>query len=149
MVFDLILDSGLTRPDVNKPLLLAGRRLIPDFHWPEQQVVVEADGGAWHDNQIAREDDAERQALLEEHGERVLRVTWSQAITRSGETVARIRAAGVPPLVDRESVYSGYSRTDRLSAGLGGRYCSAGRRAVLLPAGGAGQGVGARYPGPP
>jgi len=70
-------------------------------------VVVEADGGAWHDNQIAREDDAERQALLEEHGERVLRVTWSQAITRSGETVARIRAAGVPPLVDRESVYSG------------------------------------------
>jgi len=96
MVFDLILDSGLTRPDVNKPLLLAGRRLIPDFRWPEQQVVVEADGGAWHDNQIAREDDAERQALLEEHGERVLRVTWSQAITRSGETVARIRAAGVP-----------------------------------------------------
>ena len=96
MVFDLILDSGLTRPDVNKPLLLAGRRLIPDFRWPEQQVVVEADGGAWHDNQIAREDDAERQALLEEHGERVLRVTWSQAITRPGETVARIRAAGVP-----------------------------------------------------
>ena len=37
MVFDLILDSGLTRPDVNKPLLLAGRRLIPDFRWPEQQ----------------------------------------------------------------------------------------------------------------
>ena len=36
----------------------------------------------WHDNQLAREDDAERQALLEAHGERVLRVTWAQAIAR-------------------------------------------------------------------
>jgi hypothetical protein len=96
VVLDLILDGGLARPDVNEPLLLAGRRVVPDFRWPEQEVVVEADGGAWHDNQLAREDDAERQALLEAHGERVLRVTWSQAITRPGQTIARIRASGVP-----------------------------------------------------
>ena len=102
VVFDLILDGGLARPDVNKPLVLAGRRLIPDFRWPEQQVLVEADGGAWHDNQLARQDDAERQALLEAHGERVLRVTWNQAITRPAQTIGRIRAAGVPR-VDRSS----------------------------------------------
>jgi hypothetical protein len=96
VVLDLILDGGLAPPDVNRPLLLVGRRVVPDFRWPEQQVVVEADGGAWHDNQLAREDDAERQALLEAHGERVLRVTWSQAITLPGQTIARIRAAGVP-----------------------------------------------------
>ena len=45
---------------------------------------------------FAREDDAERQALLEAHGERVLRVSWAQAIARPQETLLRIRAAGAP-----------------------------------------------------
>jgi hypothetical protein len=96
VVLDLILAAGLARPDVNKPLVLAGRRVVPDFRWAEQRVVVEADGRAWHDNQTAREDDAERQALLEAHGERVLRVTWGQAISRPAEVIARITGAGVP-----------------------------------------------------
>lgn len=47
-------------------------------------------------NAIARADDLERQALLEASGERVIRVTWHQAVTRSGETVNRIRVAGAP-----------------------------------------------------
>jgi very-short-patch-repair endonuclease len=55
--------------------------------------VVEADGAAWHDNRLAREDDAERQALLEAHGERVLRVTWAQAIAQRAQTLKRLRAA--------------------------------------------------------
>jgi very-short-patch-repair endonuclease len=75
---------------------IGGRRVVPDFRWPEQRLVVEADGAAWHDNRLSREDDAERQALLEAHGEQVLRVTWNQAIARSSETLARIRAAGAP-----------------------------------------------------
>jgi very-short-patch-repair endonuclease len=70
--------------------------VVPDFRWPEQRVVVEADGAAWHDHQLAREDDAERQALLEASGERVVRVTWDQALTRPQQTLARLRAAGVP-----------------------------------------------------
>jgi very-short-patch-repair endonuclease len=41
-------------------------------------------------------DDAERQALLEADGERVLRVTWDQVIARPGQTLVRIRAAGAP-----------------------------------------------------
>jgi very-short-patch-repair endonuclease len=41
-------------------------------------------------------DDAERQALLEADGERVLRVTWDQVIARPGQTLSRIRAAGAP-----------------------------------------------------
>lgn len=95
-VLDLMLSGGLAHPDVNVPLVLAGRRVIPDFRWPAQRLIVEADGAAWHDGKLAREDDAERQALLEAHGERVLRVTWRQAIARPGETLARIRAAGAP-----------------------------------------------------
>jgi hypothetical protein len=96
VVLDLLLRGGLAHPDVNVPLRLAGRRVIPDFRWPEQHLVVEADGAAWHDDRLAREDDAERQALLEAHGERVLRVTWDQALARPGQTLSRIRAAGAP-----------------------------------------------------
>ena len=96
VVLDLILGGGLEHPEVNVPLVLTGRRVVPDFRWPSQKLVVEADGAAWHDDRLSREDDAERQALLEAHGERVLRVTWEQAITRPRETLARIRAAGAP-----------------------------------------------------
>jgi len=96
VVFDLIVDAGFVRPDVNQPLLLAGRRIVADFRWAEQQIVVEADSRAWHDNPLARADDAERQTLLEAHGDGVVRVTWEQAVMRARETVARIEAAGVP-----------------------------------------------------
>jgi len=97
VVLDLVLRGGLEHPQVNAPLVLGGRCVLPDFRWPGQHLVVEADGAAWHDHRIAREDDAARQALLEAHGERVVRVTWEQAVSRPAETLARIRAAGAPP----------------------------------------------------
>jgi very-short-patch-repair endonuclease len=96
VVLDLLLRGGFERPDVNVPLFLGRRRVIPDFRWPAQRLVVEADGAAWHDDKLAREDDAERQALLEAHGERVLRVTWRQAVGERALTLARFRAAGAP-----------------------------------------------------
>jgi very-short-patch-repair endonuclease len=76
--------------------VLDGRRVVPDFRWPAQRLVVEADGAAWHEHKLAREDDAERQALLEAHGERVVRVTWKQTISRPSQTLVRLRAAGAP-----------------------------------------------------
>ena len=91
VVLDLLLAAGFKHPDVNKPLTLASRRIVPDFRWPEQRLIVEADS-AWHDQKL----DAERQALLEAHGERVLRVTWEQAVTRPHATIARVAAAGAP-----------------------------------------------------
>ena len=98
IVLDLIVSGGFAHPDVNRPLQLAGRRVIPDFRWPAARLVVEADGAAWHDNRLAREEDAERQSLLEAHGERVLRITWREAITARARTLARLRAAGAPRL---------------------------------------------------
>lgn len=97
VVLDLMLRGGLAPPDVNLPLRLGGRLVIPDFRWPREKLVVEADGAAWHDHKLAREDDAERQAALEAAGERVLRVTWDQAISRPVQTLERLRAAGAPP----------------------------------------------------
>ncbi len=96
VVLDLILRGGLAHPDVNVPLTIEGRRIVPDFRWPEQRLVVEADGAKWHDGELAREDDVERQALLEAVGERVVRVRWEQAVCRESQTLARFRAAGAP-----------------------------------------------------
>jgi very-short-patch-repair endonuclease len=94
-VLDLILRSGLTHPLVNEPLFIAGRRIVPDFRWPEQRLVIEADG-PHHDDPFERAADKERQAILEAHGDRVLRVTWEQVIARPGVTLKRFVAAGAP-----------------------------------------------------
>jgi predicted transcriptional regulator of viral defense system len=93
VVLDLILGAGFRKPDVNVSLRLNGRVVIPDFRWPAQRVVVEADSATWHGNALARQDDAERQALLEAHGERVVRVSWDDAVCRPGQTVDRLRLA--------------------------------------------------------
>jgi len=96
VVLDLVLAAGLGHPDVNVPIVLDGRRLVPDFRWPDRRLIVEADGRAWHDNKLAREDDAERQALLEAHGERVVRVSWEQAVSHAAQTMRRLQtAAGI------------------------------------------------------
>jgi very-short-patch-repair endonuclease len=96
VVLDLIHTAGLERPRINEAITLDGRRLIPDFRWPDERLVLEADGAAWHENPTARAEDHQRQALLEAHGERVLRITWQQAVARPNETLERIRAAGAP-----------------------------------------------------
>jgi len=92
LVLDLLLRGGLPHPEVNKPLERLGRRIVPDFRWPAQRLVVEADGAAWHDGMLAREDDAERQAILEAGGERVIRITWDQALRRSEQSLQRVWA---------------------------------------------------------
>ena len=96
IVLDLILAGGFERPEVSKPLILDGRRVVPDFRWPKQRIVVEADGGQWHDHPLARQDDAERDALLEAHGQDVIHVTWDQAIAKQQQTLRRFTAAGAP-----------------------------------------------------
>ncbi len=86
--------AATSTPTSTSRYYVEGRRTVPDFRWPEQRLVLEADGAAWHDNPLAREDDAERQALLEAHGERVLRVTWAQAITRPGAHARQAASGG-------------------------------------------------------
>jgi predicted transcriptional regulator of viral defense system len=97
-VLDLIIKGCLQPPQVNQPIRVQGRTLIPDFRWPAQRLVLEADGARWHDHRLAGEDDRERQALLEAAGERVVRVTWDQAIRRRSQTLARLKQAGAPRL---------------------------------------------------
>jgi very-short-patch-repair endonuclease len=95
-VLDLLLNAGFQHPDVNVPMNIGGRTIIPDFRWHTHHLVIEADGAEWHDDRLTREDDAEKQAILEAAGERVIRVTWHQAIAHRTQTIERIRAAGAP-----------------------------------------------------
>ena len=108
-VLALILAGGFAKPDVNKPLWLSGRRVVPDFRWSEQRLVIEADGSAWHDNKLAREDDAERQALLEAHDYHVIRVTWDQAVRAQAQTLRRIANGGAPRVRRAEVARGAYA----------------------------------------
>jgi hypothetical protein len=94
LVLDLILQAGFAHPDVNVPLRLNHTTVIPDFRWPEQRLIVEADGAAYHDN--TRREDADRQANLEATGERVIRVTYHQAVNQPRQTAVRLKRAGAP-----------------------------------------------------
>ena len=95
-VLDGILGAGFAHPDVNRPLLRAGRRIVPDIRWPAQRLILEIDSTAWHGDPLARADDRERQALLEAHGETVLRVHWRDAVLRPARLAARLDRAGAP-----------------------------------------------------
>jgi predicted transcriptional regulator of viral defense system len=94
IVLDLIVAGGFERPDVCKPLVIEGRRVVPDFRWPQERLIVEADGAKWHGHKLAREDDRERQTFLEAHGERVVRVTWEEAVRKRQQTWERLASAG-------------------------------------------------------
>jgi len=93
VVLELLDGAGIERPAINAPLRLDGRTIKPDFLWPGRRLVLEADGAAWHDHRLAREDDADRQAVLEAAGYRVLRITWEQAVRRPRQSIERILAA--------------------------------------------------------
>ena len=93
-VRDLVVDAGLEPPLVNAPYRLPNRTVYPDLWWPSIRVVVEVDSKEWHDDPLARYEDAERQAELEAAGERVMRVTSAQ-MRRPRQVLARLRAAGV------------------------------------------------------
>jgi hypothetical protein len=95
VVLDLLLRGGFAHPLVNEPLFLAGRRIVPDFLWPEQRLIIEADG-PHHDDPFERAADRVRQRILEAHGYRVIRVTWAQVVGQPGRTLRRCRDAGAP-----------------------------------------------------
>ncbi len=90
---DMLNRAGIERPDLNRARVIQGETIVPDMRWSALRVVVELDGAAWHENRLTREHDARKQALMEADGDRVLRVTWGQAVRDPRQTTARIRGA--------------------------------------------------------
>lgn len=71
----------------------AGREVARvDFCWPEEGLVVEADGFAFHSERSAYRRDRERTNSLVRLGWRVLRFTWEDVRHRPGYVVGLVRA---------------------------------------------------------
>ncbi|MGZ4225171.1 MAG: endonuclease domain-containing protein [Solirubrobacteraceae bacterium] len=71
---DLIHDADLDRPLFNEPVL----GFVVDAVWPDQRLIVEVDGYAYHRHRAAFERDRRRDQQLIAAGYRVIRVTWIQ-----------------------------------------------------------------------
>jgi very-short-patch-repair endonuclease len=99
--------NGLTRSEAERRMLaLIRTAALPapkvnarvgafevDFLWPDQKVIVEVDGYAFHASQRSFERDRERDATLIARGYVALRVTWHQLVARRDSVIARIAAA--------------------------------------------------------
>jgi len=70
----LIRKARLPAPAVNSSV--AGFEV--DFYWPNERLVVEVDGHAYHGNRKKFESDRRRDAALIAAGLRVMRITWRQ-----------------------------------------------------------------------
>jgi len=90
MVLPRLVAMGLPRPVCNKTLRVGTERLMVDFLWEEQGVVVETDGAATHQTPVAFQRDRRRDQLLVAAGYRVPRVTWNQMRRELDQVVARI-----------------------------------------------------------
>jgi very-short-patch-repair endonuclease len=84
--------AGLRAPQLNRRIL--GRER--DFAWPQQRLVVEVDGHAFHAPRGARETDHERDAELVLAGWRVLRFTGAQVFGDEAGVVALLARAAAP-----------------------------------------------------
>lgn len=90
LVLPRLVAMGLPRPLCNETLRLEGERLMVDFLWPAQKVVVETDGAATHQTPVAFQRDRHRDQLLIAAGYRVPRVTWDQMRVELDAVVARV-----------------------------------------------------------
>lgn len=78
LVLPDLIDLGAGRPACNVWLHIEGERLLVDFLWEEQRVVVETDGRETHETPDAFQNDRRRDQFLASAGYRVFRITWDQ-----------------------------------------------------------------------
>jgi very-short-patch-repair endonuclease len=64
-----------------------------DAYWPQERLVVEADGYEFHRDRVAFENDRARDATLVAAGFRVIRVTWRQLDDEPFVVIGRIAQA--------------------------------------------------------
>jgi very-short-patch-repair endonuclease len=64
-----------------------------DFLWPEQRLILEVDGYAYHGDRAAFERDRRKGMALVAGGYRVIRVTWRQIVEEPFLVVATVARA--------------------------------------------------------
>ena len=90
----MIRAARLPRPHTN--VRVGGHEV--DFLWPDQRLIVEVDGFAFHATRSAFERDRARDRAHQAAGYVVLRITWRQLVrrARSGGRCARRRPRSAP-----------------------------------------------------
>ena len=90
----LVLRSGLPRPSPQFQVLASGEPIArADFAYPEQKLVIELDGFAFHSDPASFVLDRERQNRLLMAGFRVLRYTARDLRKRPEEVIEELRQA--------------------------------------------------------
>ncbi len=84
----LVRKGGLPTPALN----LRKGRILPDFEWRDEKVIVETDGYGTHGTRRAFEADRARDARLAAEGWLVLRFTWRQLKNQPELVLARLAA---------------------------------------------------------
>jgi Protein of unknown function (DUF559)/Transcriptional regulator, AbiEi antitoxin/AbiEi antitoxin C-terminal domain len=93
LVLPDLLEMGLQRPACNVWLHIDGERLLVDFFWEEQRVVVETDGRETHETPDAFQNDRRRDQFLSSAGYRAFRTTWYQLHHERAAVLRRISRA--------------------------------------------------------
>lgn len=88
-VLALIRKARLPHPSVNTKV----HGYEVDLLWSAQRLIVEVDGYAFHSTRAAFERDRRRDADLQSHGYRVLRITWRQLTEEPEALIALVSAA--------------------------------------------------------
>jgi hypothetical protein len=90
----LILDAGLPRPVVNRPVFDSAGEWIacPDLQYPRLRVAIEYEGGH-HRTPTQQRKDIRRDELYREEGWILIKVTYADVYDRPGTLVERIRRA--------------------------------------------------------
>jgi predicted transcriptional regulator of viral defense system len=91
-VVEMLLRHGFPRPLTNTRIPGLPTWVEVDIYLPDYQLVIDVDS-VFHDTDFRREEDARKQALLERHGLRVLRVRKEDALEHELETIDYVRRA--------------------------------------------------------
>jgi very-short-patch-repair endonuclease len=86
----LLTEAALPIPQTNARLRAGGKTYEVDFLWRTQKLVVETDGGRFHDNPLAGAKDSDRNRALTAGGYRIPRLGWEDLRDRPDETTREI-----------------------------------------------------------
>jgi very-short-patch-repair endonuclease len=86
----LLTEAALPIPQTNARLRAGGKTYEVDFLWRAQKLIVETDGGRFHDNPIAASRDSSRNRALLTAGYRIPRLGWEDLRDRPDETTREI-----------------------------------------------------------
>jgi very-short-patch-repair endonuclease len=86
----LLSEAALPIPQTNARVRAGGKTYAVDFLWRAEKVVVETDGGRFHDNPAAGFRDSERNRALTGAGYLIPRFGWEDLRDRPGQTMAEL-----------------------------------------------------------